>query len=189
MTKCCLCIYSQSLSLQVDLGPYCLYQSESLLTLYLVFPQAVLPLLYTSVKTWMLGIKFMNKNSDSKLGCWAIQNQAAGLHENNNNLFHILQCCQTSILLDFNLWDDSRGTIIHINAFLAYHLVQELFFNKNHFLEFLSVGLHQLNIFAAYRSTNIIQTFHTCPWTTRQRKSPALRAILIAKLHQRNQPH
>ena len=25
MTKCCLCIYSQSLSLQVDLGPYCLY--------------------------------------------------------------------------------------------------------------------------------------------------------------------
>ena len=39
-----------------------------------------------------------------------------------------------------NLWDNSRGTIIHINVFLAYLLVQELFFNKNHSLEFLSVG-------------------------------------------------
>ena len=51
MTKYCLCIYFQPLSLQVDLGPYCLDKSESLLTLHLVqrliqrskivFPQAL----------------------------------------------------------------------------------------------------------------------------------------------------
>ena len=72
--------------------------------------------------------------------------------------------------------------IIHINAFLAYLLVQELFFDKNHFVEFLSVGcnvaLQQLNIFAATHSTNIIQTFHACPWATRKRKRLALRVIL-----------
>ena len=37
-------------------------------------------------------------------------------------------------------WDNSRSTIIHINVFLAYLLVQELYFNKSHFFEFLSVG-------------------------------------------------
>ena len=102
------------------------------------------------------------------------------------NLFHLLQCSQISILLNCNLWDISRGTISHINVFLAYLLVQELFLNKNHFLEFLSVGcnvaLQQLNIFAANRNTNLIQTFQTF-------KRAALRAIFIAKFHQRNQPH
>ena len=44
--------------------------------------------------------------------------------------------CQISILLNCNLWNNSRSTITHINVFLAYLLVQELFFNKNHFLEF-----------------------------------------------------
>ena len=38
-------------------------------------------------------------------------------------------------------------------------------------------------------STNIFQSFHACPWTTRKRKCPALGAIFIAKFHQRNQPH
>ena len=60
------------------------------------------------------------------------------------------------------LWDIiSHGTIIHINVFLAYLLVQEPFFNKNHFLKFLFVGcnvaLQKLNIFAANCSTNLIQ--------------------------------
>ena len=89
-----------------------------------------------------------------------IQNQAAGLHKNNNSLFHLLQCCQISIC-NLCLWDISCGTITHINVFLSYLLVQELFFNKNHFLDFLSVGcnvaLLQLNIFAANRSTKKIQ--------------------------------
>ena len=97
------------------------------------------------------------------------------------------------MLLNSLLWDISRDTIIHINVFLAYFLVQEPFFNKNHFLEFLSVGcsvaMQQLDIFAANLSTNVIQTFHACPLTTRKRKRPTLRAIFIPKFHQRNQPH
>ena len=97
------------------------------------------------------------------------------------------------MLLNSILWDISHGTIIHINVFLAYFLVQEPFFNKNHFLEFLSVGcsvaMQQLDIFAANLSTNVIQTFHACPLTTRKRKRPTLRAIFIPKFHQRNQPH
>ena len=123
-----------------------------------------------------------------------IQNYAVGLHKNNNNnLFHLLQCCQISMLLNCILRGISRGTVIHINVFLAYLLVQELLFNKNHFLEFLSVGcnlaLQQLNIFAANLSTNLVQPFHACWWTTRKRKCLALRVIFIAKFHQRNQPH
>ena len=106
-----------------------------------------------------------------------IQNQAAGLHKSNKNLFHLLQCCQVSVLLNCNLWDTSRCTITH-----AYLLVQDFFFNKNHFLDVLLVGcnvaLQQLNIFAAYHSTNIIQNFHACRWATRKRKRPALRAFL-----------
>ena len=98
-----------------------------------------------------------------------------------------------SQFLNCILWDISRGTILHINVFLAYLLVQEPFFNKNYFLEFLTVGcnlaLKKLNVFAANGSTNLIQIFHVCTWTTRNRKRPALRAICIAKFAQHNQPY
>ena len=47
--------------------------------------------------------------------------------------------------------------------------MQELFVNKNYFLEFISVGykiiLDQLNINIANLSTNLCQSFYACPWT------------------------
>ena len=37
-------------------------------------------------------------------------------------------------------WDITLGTINHINVFVVYLFAQGLFFDKNHFLEFLSIG-------------------------------------------------
>ena len=37
-------------------------------------------------------------------------------------------------------WDISYGTIIHINVFVVYLLMQELLFDKKYFLGFLSIG-------------------------------------------------
>ena len=45
------------------------------------------------------------------------------------------------------------------------------------------VSVFFLNYILAYRSRNIIETFHACPWTTRQGKRPALRATFIVKCH------
>ena len=118
------------------------------------------------------------------------QNQAAGLHQNNNNLFHLLHCCQIStLLLKCIFWDISHGAMIYMNIFVAYLLVQELLFDKNNFLKFFFCRLQCSFVVAANRNMNLIQTFHAQPWITRKRKRPVLTPDFIAKFHQCNQPH
>ena len=54
--------------------------------------------------------------------------------------FTYFSAVKSPYCLTATCWIVSRGTIIHINVFLANLLVQKLFLNKNHFLEFFSVG-------------------------------------------------
>ena len=127
-------------------------------------------------KLQKLGVKLRKEKQNQVLhphqnqGEKTIQNQAAGLHKNNNNLFHLLQCCQISILFNCILRDISHGTIIHINVFLAYLLIQAGTLLQQKPLPLVSFCSLQCSFVVANCSTNLIQTFHACPWTTRKRK-------------------